>query len=326
MRLTAPSFWHSPTPTGLSNLLLPLSRVTSHLTRHRQTKPSLKLPVPILCCGNITVGGAGKTPLTLHLAQKLIQRGRKPHVITRGHGGLSKKNGLVRPERDRAIDIGDEAMLLAQLAPTWRGSSRQTNALHAVAAGADCLLLDDGLQDPSLHKDMSILTIDGPAGFGNQRLLPAGPLRESLADALPRLDAAVIFGEDSHHVARQLPEDMPLLRGRLSPTGDIQKLRGQQIIAFAGIGRPQKFFTTLQEAGLTILRTLTFPDHHIYSDRELKKLAQLAHAPDTILVTTEKDLVKLPPLFQHFVTSIAVEPHWDNPNIADELLDRFLTA
>lgn len=326
MRLTAPSFWHAPAPTGLSNLLLPLSKVTSYLTRQRQTRPSLKLPIPVLCCGNITVGGTGKTPLTLHLIRQLIQRGLNPHVITRGHGGRSKRTGLITPERDRAIDVGDETMLLAQLAPTWRGSNRQTNALRAVNSGADCLLLDDGLQDPALHKDMSILTIDGPVGFGNQRLLPAGPLRESLADALPRLDAAVIFGEDSHKIAQQLPRELLLLKGRLSPTDDLNKLRGHQIIAFAGIGRPEKFFTMLQEAGLTLLRTLTFPDHHIYSDRELKQLAQLAHAPDTILVTTEKDCVKLPPLFQHFVTSIAIEPHWANPELTDELLDRFLAA
>lgn len=324
MRLIAPSFWQNPAPTTLSNFLLPFSRVTGYLTRQRQAQPSLKLPVPVLCCGNITVGGTGKTPVTLHLIQQLIKRGSRPHAITRGYGGRSRKTGLIHPERDRAIDVGDETMLLARLVPTWRGPDRKASALQAIAAGADCLVMDDGLQDPALHKDLTILIIDGPVGLGNQRLLPAGPLRESLAEALPRLHAVAILGEDRQHIADQLPPDMPLLRGTLSPGPRIQQLRGHQIIAFAGIGRPQKFFSGLQEAGLTLLRTLTFPDHHIYSDRELKRLAQLAHAPDTVLVTTEKDYVKLPPLFRNFVVSLDVETRWANPTLADKLLDRFL--
>ncbi|MBA5727111.1 tetraacyldisaccharide 4'-kinase [Bombella mellum] len=326
MKLTAPSFWQKPAPTTLSNLLLPVSWITGHMARQRQKQPSLKLPVPVLCCGNITVGGAGKTPLALYLLQQLIKRGRTPHAITRGYGGRSRRTGLIRPERDKAIDVGDETMLLARIAPTWRGPDRQASAMQAIAAGADCLLLDDGLQDPSLHKDMNILVIDGPAGLGNQRLLPAGPLRETLADALPRLHAVTLFGKDPHHIINQIPPDMPLLRGTLSAGPAIRKLQGHQIIAFAGIGRPQKFFSTLQDAGLTLLRTLTFPDHHIYSRRELKQLAQLAHAPDTVLVTTEKDYVKLPPLFQNFVTSLDIEPRWNNPALASELLDRFLAA
>ncbi|MCX5615834.1 tetraacyldisaccharide 4'-kinase [Bombella sp. TMW 2.2559] len=326
MKLTAPSFWQTPTPTMLSNLLLPFSRVTGYVGRRRQSQPSLKLPVPVLCCGNITVGGTGKTPLVLHLLQQLIKRGRTPHAITRGYGGLSRKTGLIRPDQDRAIDVGDETILLAHLAPTWRGPDRRANALQAIAAGADCLILDDGLQDPALHKDLAILTVDGPVGLGNQRLLPAGPLRESLADALPRLHAVAILGEDQQHIAAQLPPDIPLLKGSLSPGPGIRKLRGHQIIAFAGIGRPQKFFSTLQEAGLTLLRTLTFPDHHIYSDRELRQLAQLAHAPDTKLVTTEKDYIKLPPIFQNFVVSLDVEPRWVNPALVNSLLDRFLNA
>ncbi|MBE1723375.1 tetraacyldisaccharide 4'-kinase [Parasaccharibacter sp. TMW 2.1891] len=324
MKLTAPSFWQTPAPTMLSNLLLPFSKVTGFVARQRQTQPSLRLPVPVLCCGNITVGGTGKTPMSLHLLQKLIQRGRTPHALTRGHGGRSKKTGLISPTLDRAVDVGDETILLARLAPTWRGPDRRANALRAIEAGADCLVMDDGLQDPSLHKDLSLLVIDGPAGLGNQRLLPAGPLRESLPDLLPRLHATVILGDDRQHIAGQLPPSLPVLKGTLSPGTAIQKLRGYQLIAFAGIGRPQKFFSTLQDAGLTLLRTLTFPDHHIYSARELKKLAQLAHMPETVLVTTEKDFVKLPPLFQNFVVSLDVEPRWSNPRLMDELLDHFL--
>ncbi|MCX5614230.1 tetraacyldisaccharide 4'-kinase [Bombella saccharophila] len=324
MKRIAPSFWQSGTSSVVSDLLLPVSKVTGYLNRHRQKKPSAKLPVPVLCCGNISVGGTGKTPLTLYLLQKLIQRGHNPHVITRGYGGLSKKTGRIQPTHDKATDVGDEAMLLARLAPTWRGSDRYTNAQHAIEAGADCLVMDDGLQDPSLHKDLSILTIDGPVGFGNQRLLPAGPLRETLADALPRLDAAVIFGQDRHNITQQLPETLPLLHGRLMPSCAIHQLSGRNIIAFAGIGRPQKFFNMLREANLTILRTLTFPNHHIYSEQELQHLAQLAHTPNTVLVTTEKDSVKLPSLFQDFVTTIKIEPSWRNPSLPEELLDRFM--
>ncbi|MCX5619277.1 MULTISPECIES: tetraacyldisaccharide 4'-kinase [Bombella] len=326
MKLTAPSFWQGDKPSSLSNLLLPASKVTEALSHHRQKKPSLKVSVPVLCCGNISVGGTGKTPLALHILQKLIQRGHNPHVITRGYGGRSKKTGHIHPQHDKAIEVGDEAMLLAQLAPTWRGPDRYANAQQAIKAGADCLIMDDGLQDPTLHKDLAILTIDGPAGFGNQRLLPAGPLRETLAEALPRLDAAVLFGEDTHNIAEQLPKSLPLLKGQLTPSPAIHQLKGRNIIAFAGIGRPEKFFTMLREANLTILRTLSFPNHHIYSERDLQHLAQLTHTPNTVLVTTEKDNVKLPSLFQQCITTIKIEPTWHNPALQEELLDRFMSC
>lgn len=326
MRLRPPTFWHLARPNLISDLLLPISKITHYCSKRRQKRPSHKLPVPVLCCGNITTGGTGKTPLTQAIVKFLLTKGYNPHIITRGYGGKSPQNKRLDIKTDTAINVGDEAMLLAHIAPTWRGPNRLHNARLAIDNGADCLILDDGLQDPSLYKDISILTIDGHIGFGNHRILPAGPLRETLPDALPRIHAAVIIGEDHHHIKNLLSPHLPVAQAFFLPGNEIHLLKKQPVIAFAGIGRPDKFFTMLQEHDVHLAHTISFPDHHIYSFRDIKRLQHLARTSQARLVTTEKDSIKLPPTFLKDVTTISVELHWQHPTNLEKLLESFLNA
>ncbi|MXV44527.1 tetraacyldisaccharide 4'-kinase [Saccharibacter sp. 17.LH.SD] len=323
MKLRPPSFWNSAQPGVTATMLSPFEGITRILGQRRLKHPSHHVAVPVLCCGNISVGGTGKTPLVLHLVRLLQERGHNPHIITRGYGGKQRHWHRVNPDQHHAIDVGDEALLLAQHAPTWRGNDRRLSADSAIAHGADCLVLDDGLQDPALHKDFSILTLDGSVGLGNGHLLPAGPLRERLPDVVSRVHNVVIFGEDTCNIAHQLPRDLPINYAHFSPGPEIRSLAGRQCIAFAGIGRPEKFFTMLRDMGLNIIRALPFPDHHNYTRKDIRLLTQLAHAPGTSLVTTEKDAVKLPQHFKRHVTVINIDIFWYDHNAPNLILDRF---
>lgn len=320
MKMRPPSFWHQP-PSLATTLLTPLAGAVRLQGQRRLKKPASHVAVPVLCCGNITVGGTGKTPLTLHLARHLQANGYNPHILTKGYGGRSKQQRLILPSDD-PIDCGDETILLARQAPTWRGKNRVDSAQSAIAHGADCLILDDGLQDPSLYKDVSVLVIDGPAGLGNGLILPAGPLRETLDSALSRIQAAVMIGKDRHHLSKHFPSHIPLFKAEFSPGPEIRDLVGKQCIAFSGIGRPEKFFTMLKEMGVTVIRTLSFPDHHLYTQRDLHRLSQLASLPGVTLVTTEKDAVKLPQEFIKNIKIITVDLLWHDDTSASCIIDQ----
>src|SRR5579871_1079522 len=253
----APSFWRN---NGLAaRLLAPASLFTAAVTAHRVARPGWQAPVPVVCCGNVTVGGAGKTTLALDLGQRLLAHGRAVHFLLRGYGGSVRGPHRVTAA-DAVADVGDEALLLAQLAPTWVGADRAASARAAVAAGADVLVMDDGLQNPTLHKDLSLLVIDGATGFGNGRVLPAGPLREPIAVGASRCQAALLIGNDALGVVATLPASLPLLRARLVPGKEAATLAGRQVLAFAGIASPEKFFATLREASVILAAQVPFPD------------------------------------------------------------------
>jgi tetraacyldisaccharide 4'-kinase len=305
----------------LSRALAPLSAVGTWMTRRRVTRPGWVAPVPVICCGNVTIGGAGKTTLALDLVQRLRQRGLAVHVLLRGYGGSSR--GVHRVGLDDPVSlVGDEALLLAQMAPTWTGADRAASAKAAIADGARVLLMDDGLQNPTLVKTLSLLVIDGRTGFGNGRVLPAGPLREPVAAAAARVQAAVLIGPDSAGASALLPAGLPVLRASLVQDAAIAALAGRRILAFAGIALPDKFFQPLREAGAVLAATQAFPDHHPYSQRELDQLLRKAAALDAGLVTTPKDAVRLPPTVRARVTVIGVGLAWDDPGGIDRLLDR----
>ncbi|MDF7674867.1 tetraacyldisaccharide 4'-kinase [Acetobacteraceae bacterium ESL0697] len=306
-------------------LLSPVSYLTHYLGQKRLARPSEHVSVPVLCIGNITVGGAGKTPLTLDFIKRLKKLGHTPHVITRGYGGQRHKFHKVDLQHDNAATVGDEALLLAAKAPTWCGLDRVLNAQKAITEGADCLILDDGFQNPSLYKDMSLLVFDGEFGVGNNHLLPAGPLRETLEGALERTQGAVIIGPDRHKLEQKFPPSLPCAHLAFYPRPEIRALLGKQVIAFAGIGRPEKFFDMLREAGLYLLHTIPFPDHHTYDNTDLNDLAMLAKIPGTALVTTAKDAVKLPPEFLRIVTIVQVDLYWEKPEMADYLLEKLFS-
>jgi tetraacyldisaccharide 4'-kinase len=313
-----PGFWQ--TGGWQADLLAPLGAVTEAVTARRVARRGWRAPVPVLCAGNATVGGAGKTPVVIDVARRLRARGIDTHILVRGYGGARRDTVRVDPARHTAADVGDEALLLAAAAPCWVGADRAASARAAIASGATALLLDDGLQNPSLTKDFSALVIDGGAGFGNGRLLPAGPLREPVAAAAARCQAAMIIGADIAGATAALPPGLPVLHARLAPGPSMQALAGQRVHAFAGIGRPEKFFTTLREAGILLAGTRAFPDHHPYRPTDLAALRRDAAASGAPLVTTEKDYVRLPASARAGIQALTANLAWDQPAAIEAML------
>jgi tetraacyldisaccharide 4'-kinase len=313
-----PSFWQFRTIAARA--LVPLSCITAWVTARRVAREGWHAGVPVLCAGNATVGGSGKTPLVLDLCKRLSARGTAVHVLTRGYGGTARGPLRVDPARHSAAEVGDEALLLAAAAPCWVGADRAASARAAVAAGAEALLLDDGLQNPGVVKDFSALVIDGGGGFGNGFLLPAGPLREPVRAAAARCGIAVMVGADRTNAAGLLPEGMRILQARMAPAADMLALAGEKVFAFAGIGRPQKFFLSLQEAGLVLAGTRTFADHHPFSGRELAALRRDAVEAGARLVTTEKDFARIKPADRDGITALGAQLAWANEAAIDALL------
>jgi tetraacyldisaccharide 4'-kinase len=304
--------------------LAPFSVVTRIATARRVARPGWQAPVPVFCAGNATVGGAGKTPLCLDLLARLRAAGIEAHAITRGHGGRLPGPVRVDLARHDATDVGDEALLLARAAPSWAGADRAASARAAVAAGARALVMDDGLQNPSLAKTLAFLVIDGGAGFGNGRLLPAGPLREPVAAAAARCAAAVLLGDDDAGAARALPAHLPVLRARLEPDAAMRAYAGRRVAAFAGIGRPEKFFAALQAARAGLVARTAFADHHRFTAAELARLRRDAASLNADLVTTWKDWVRLPPPDRAGITPLGVTLAWtDSAALHAMILDVF---
>lgn len=317
--MSGPAFW---TRSGLLSLLLaPLQPITARRTAARLAQPGWRAPVPVICCGNATVGGTGKTPLALDLAARLRAAAWTPAFLSRGHGGARQFARQVDPGRDTAAVVGDEPLLLAAVAPTWVGADRAASARAAIAAGADILILDDGLQNQSVEKTLSFLVIDGGAGFGNGRLLPAGPLREAVEDAAARCQAAVLIGEDSTAALTDLPPDLPVLRARFRPGEELRQVRGRKVMAFAGIGRPAKFFRMLEAHGVDLAAMRGFADHHRYRRGELAALRRRAASLRAMLVTTEKDYVRLPRAARVDILPITVGLEWEEPAALEALLE-----
>lgn len=318
--MRAPDFWHGDTLA--SRLLLPVSSVYAWVTARRLAEANPYRPaVPVICVGNIVSGGAGKTPVCLSLVDRLRARGRQPHVLTRGYGGTEAGPRAVDPIRHDSARVGDEALLLAGHAPTWVARWRPDGAVAAVAMGCDVLVMDDGFQNTSIAKDLSLVVIDGGYGFGNGRVIPAGPCRETIAAGLARADAVVLIGEDASGALAVLG-DVPVLRARLVPGPEAAQFHGRKVVAFAGIGRPAKFFDTIEACGGDLLGAHSFPDHHPYTRAEIAALAEEADSEGALLATTAKDAVRVPSDMKSRLSVLTVTLHWENPEALDQILDR----
>lgn len=292
--------------------------------RRAFTQPR-RASIPVVCVGNIVAGGAGKTPTALSLADILSRAGRKPHFVTRGYGGSERGPLLVDPDRHTARQVGDEALLLAREAPTWLAHDRVLGAQAAAAAGGEIVIMDDGLQNPSLIKDLSLVVIDGGFGFGNGHLIPAGPLREPVERGLRRANAIVLIGPDEIGISSRLPQDAPpLLHAELVPHAAAYGLRERAVVAFAGIGRPAKFFRTLEAIGCVLLGRHSFGDHHRYTPDEIMTIIEAANERGATPVTTEKDWVRLPVEARPMVEVVRVTLEWRDPSAVDALLTSVL--
>ncbi len=268
----------------------------------------------IICVGNVTMGGAGKTPVTRALRARLPHA----HVLLRGYGGRMKGPLRVTPDMD-AADVGDEALLHAQDGPTWVAARRADGARAAVAAGARLILMDDGHQNHSLKKALSIVVVDAESGFGNERVFPSGPLRETLRAGLSRADAFVLMGQgEAPAEVRALGR--PLLRAHIAPRASAPS---GPLVAFAGIARPEKFFATLQSLDADLRETAPFSDHHRYEAGDLSFLRALARERGARLITTEKDHVRLPAHERTDILCLPVRAQFDDEAALDSLLAPF---
>jgi tetraacyldisaccharide 4'-kinase len=289
-----PPFWWRDAGTT-SMLLAPAAAMYGAVAARRLARPGRRAGAPVVCVGNFTVGGAGKTPTALAVARILQSLGERPVFLSRGYGGALGGPLQVDPLQHRAADVGDEPLLLARTATTIVARDRALGARAAVAAGAGVIVMDDGFQNPSLIKDLSVLVVDGRRGVGNGRVIPAGPLRAPLATQLDRAHALVVVGADTHDVAAPArAKRLPVFGARLEPdAGFVAALGGGRVLAFAGIGDPDKFFATLRDAGAVVAATRSFPDHHRYTAAEAQALCDDADRDGLVLVTTEKDLARM---------------------------------
>lgn len=317
MNLKPPSFWNHP--SLLSKMLFPLSWVVSCIGRLRHTfvKPH-KVSVPVICVGNVTIGGTGKTPLVIALVTFLKRMGHVPHILSRGYGAKFKTPLLVDSHTNYVSEVGDEPLLLAKVAPTWVYPDRRLSAELAIKNGATILLMDDGFQNPKLHKDLHLLVIDGKQGFGNGQVLPSGPLREPLEQALDRADALIVYNAS----ATTLPRTKPVFTVQMF--AEKTPIAGRNYIAFAGIGNPQKFFDSLSEKKFPLLHTISYPDHFAYNNKVLEKLLKLANQNKATLITTEKDALKIPVKLLGSIEVFPIQTQFDFPESFEDWLKSYL--
>ena len=316
--MKAPDFWFR-TSSSAARLLAPAGALYDFASRlTRATTRGQNVEANIICIGNLVAGGAGKTPVALAIAE-LLTTGDIA-FLTRGYGGRETGPLRVDPETHTAHDVGDEALLLARQAPTWVSRNRPQGARAAARNGARTIIMDDGFQNPSLVKDTAILVVDGATGFGNGRVIPAGPLRETVKNGLSRAHAVVLIGKDETGVVDEIGNRVAVFTARLAPTVDAQDLAGRRVLAFAGIGRPQKFFDTLAELGCDIVEQHAFADHKPYRPTQIMALCEQAASLQAIPVTTEKDLVRLPPGARAMVRTVPVVLAWDDRDAIREFL------
>jgi len=293
--LKAPLFWKNK--NSLYGVLLsPFGALYRLITSQRERFTiTTKIRIPVICVGNIVLGGTGKTPITIMIASALKEQGFNVHILSRGYGGKLKGPLLVDPFYHTAQEVGDEPLLLAQATSTWISKNKAEGAKAATQAGAEILILDDGLQNPSLYKNFSIIVVNGEYGLGNERVFPAGPLRETVESGLKKANIIMIMGKDNHSLEKRWQGICPIFHGDLDPyINDIQALKNKPIYAFAGIGHPEKFFAMLHNYGLHVIAEKAFPDHYSFKSRDLDKLRAHADQLKAQLVTTEKDFLRLP--------------------------------
>jgi tetraacyldisaccharide 4'-kinase len=323
--MRAPEFWHATSPmAGLAGgLLAPLGAAWDAASRLRRAlaRP-YRAAVPVICVGNLVAGGSGKTPVVLALAGSIGASGVAVHIVTRGYGGRLGGPLRVDPARHDAAAVGDEALLIAASSPCWVARDRAAGVRAAVAAGAAAILLDDGFQNPGIEKDLSLVVVDAEYGFGNCRVIPAGPLREPAAAGLRRADAVVLLGNGDPDCVREA--GCPIFRAELEPVGG-ERFAGARVVAFAGIGRPEKFVATLNRVGASVIAAYPFPDHHPFSEVEIARLRDAAEQGGARLVTTAKDWVRLPARLREGIEVLEVRVRWRDRAAVTEFVANVLS-
>ncbi len=319
-----PGFWYrradEPPPIfeKILDFAAPIYRA-AHMLRQNIGLP-YKSKIPVICIGNLNVGGAGKTPSALALMD-IVKRehlARAPFFLSRGYGGAVPGPMLVNPAIHSSWNVGDEALILGRIAPTVIAHDRAKGAELAEREGADMILMDDGFQNPGLAKDISIVVINGEMGFGNLKTLPAGPLRETLKPGLDRADAFILIGADKRNIFMHLPPGKPLFRAEISPESHAPP--GGAYIAFAGIGHPEKFFGFLRAQNYDLAETVSFADHYPYTDEDMNLLLQKSDSAGAVLITTRKDFLRIPEQFRARVHVIDIVLNFTETGAVHEFL------
>jgi tetraacyldisaccharide 4'-kinase len=330
--MRAPGFWQRPpdVPGLMPRLLAPLAALYAAGTARRLARSrggAHRAGVPVICVGNLGAGGAGKTPTVIALVERLAARGVAAHVVSRGHGGRLVGPVRVDERRHRAVEVGDEPILLSAFAPVWVAKDRAAGVRAAEAAGAQAVLLDDGFQSPAVVQDLALVVVDAARGFGNGRVIPAGPLREPVAVGLARADMLLTLGDAAAQAAfgarwGAAACGVARLTGAMAPLQTGMNWQGLRALAFAGIAYPEQFFATLRGLGTEVVRTQALDDHQPLSDALMARLEAEARAARAQLVTTEKDAARLPPRLRPRVLTLPVRLRLDDPAPLDAAMDR----
>lgn len=328
--MRAPDFWHRPRAGFRAQLLKPLGLLYARATARRLAQGArLRMDVPVICIGNINVGGTGKTPTVIAVVEYLRNLYLETHIVSRGYGGTLEGPVRVDPARHTAAQVGDEPLLLAAFAEVWVSKDRAAGAAAAQAAGAKAIILDDGFQNPALAYDLSIVVVDAKKGFGNELCLPAGPLREPVQTGLARADILLSIGDmaaQDGFDTSLLPEGLPHVRAALAPLQTGMDWTDTPLLAFAGIAHPEKFFSTLRGLGATLIHAEPLDDHQPLTASLLARLEADARAKGAQLVTTEKDAVRLPTAFRSKVITLPVRLQMDKDNALRDALKKIAVA
>lgn len=318
--MKAPQFWYEPN-TWKAKFLYPLGYFYNLLTllRGKLAKPQSYSCLTI-CIGNLNVGGTGKTPTTIALAQHFLKKGLQVHVVSRGYKGKFQGTFLVDPQKHKSDEVGDEPLLMSEFTSVWVSNKRKNGIAAAENAGAQIVLLDDGFQDPSFHKDFSLIVVDGEKGFGNKKCMPAGPLRENIVQGFKRADALVIVGERIYKFDT-FPTHLKIIHSTLKPIETGMNWKEGKYLAFAGIADPSKFFKTLRSLGANLIDCVALSDHQNLDGQVLKRLERKANSAHAQLVTTEKDAVRLSKTFRKKVLSLPVRIEFDDKNELENLFN-----
>ena len=310
--MKTPTFWNKK--NLVYYFLLPLGWLYHFATALKiRLSKSYKSSVPVICIGNLTAGGTGKTPISIAIADIVKNKRKNPFFISRGYGG-KVKNIIIHSYNNCAKEVGDEPLLLSKIAPVAVNPDRAEAAKLAIKSGADILIMDDGFQNPGLYKDISFLVFNGKFGIGNGGIIPAGPLRETFASGIKRASALIIIGNDETNIAKKT--DLPVFFADI--TEEQPNIKNKNVFAFAGIGYPEKFYNSLKNVGLNIIEKQDFPDHHFYAENELNKIIETAKKQNLEIFTTSKDYVKIPADMQKYFNVLNIKIKWhDEKSLTD---------